>query len=141
MTMPLNQTQTSELLFAKNFLNETNIQLKEGERYRLVPRIEQDDPLVDWFIKTDFNGFDAESQPFPIKEFLKSQENKKRMKRAKWFALIGLVDEDEKWEFVIGQSCEITAKVSGALMCYLNDVPQAYFNNQGSFYLDVTRLA
>lgn len=129
-----------KVLLANNFLNDTGIDLEEGVRYLLIPHVKEDKPLVDWFIKTDFDGFDSMSLAFPINHFLKSQEHRLRMKKAKWFTLIGLIDGQEKWEFVIGSSREVTARMSGRLYCYLNDAPDAYNNNQGEFYLEVTPL-
>ncbi len=63
----------------------------------------------------------------------------RRVRSEKWFALIGVIDQDMSTAFLIGQEAKgIKVAHSGKLTCFANDVPFKYGNNSGAVTLTVT---
>lgn len=61
----------------------------------------------------------------------------RRVRHAKWFALIGTLDSARSDRFVIGQQHSYQPTRSGELLCFANDAWVAYFNNRGTVTLTI----
>ncbi|HUB42815.1 MAG TPA: hypothetical protein VMA72_28510 [Streptosporangiaceae bacterium] len=61
----------------------------------------------------------------------------RRVRHAKWFALIGALDSARDDRFVIGQEHSYQPTRSGELLCFANDAWIAYFNNHGTVTLTI----
>ena len=65
----------------------------------------------------------------------------RRFPEAKWFALIGAVDDNDDELFVIGQAgTQYTPATSGQFCPFANDLKRMYGNNDGFLYVTVERL-
>ncbi|HEY5892311.1 MAG TPA: hypothetical protein VIT91_03680 [Chthoniobacterales bacterium] len=59
--------------------------------------------------------------------------------KAEYFTLIGTIGESLDHAFVIGSGpVDFVAPISGELVCFANDVPQAYWNNSGHVTFTIT---
>jgi len=65
----------------------------------------------------------------------------RRVRRARWLALIGQLADGQSQTFVIGPSCRFEPSVSGRLTCFANDAPFAYGNNSGRIVLCVSEIS
>jgi hypothetical protein len=123
---------------ASSYWNDTGVLLAAGRRYRasVVPNFGE--PLMDAsFRARTIAGEDWQSLPHKTAQLLHG----KRLDSAKWFALIGTVDQDAPW--VITDGGEFVAPADGRLLCYFNDVQLEIFyrNNSGWVVLDVEPVA
>jgi hypothetical protein len=114
-------------IFAKPFWNETNLEVKNGEKYSFCAT----DEWIDWYIITDANGYDMRHMN-SFRSYRRSPDNK-------WFALMGSLDKSENL-FLIGSRSEISFAKDGKLYCFANDVKGFYFNNKDSIRLKIKRL-
>lgn len=64
----------------------------------------------------------------------------KRHRPSKWFCLIGCINKQQESFFEIGETKTYLATESGELLCFANDAPNHYKNNNGSLVLKITRL-
>ena len=78
-------------------------------------------------------GWTAEAHPSLVHDAL--------LAAAKWFALIGALDEDEATQFVIGTKIVFTSPRAGELTCFANDWRSKYDNNKGTVTIAVTPLS
>ena len=125
-------------IHAKEYWNDTGVQLKAQAKYRLSVVAGVGEPLFDASFKArTIEGEDWKSVPHATAELLRL----KRVDNAKWFALIGTVDKQHPW--VITDGGVVTSPASGTLFCYFNDVQieKFYANNKGSVVLDVDEVA
>jgi hypothetical protein len=124
-------------IHAKEYWNDTGVQLKAQSRYRLSVVPEVGEPLFDAsFHARTIEGEDWNSAPHWTAELF----NLKRVDDARWFALIGTVDKQHPWVIRDGET--VTAPASGTLFCYFNDVQREKFygNNKGFVVLDVEEV-
>ncbi|MBF0121155.1 MAG: hypothetical protein HQK79_20170 [Desulfobacterales bacterium] len=70
--------------------------------------------------------------------YMKWMEHLKRHTQAPWFALIATID-CKQLDFHLMPEI-FTAKASGEIVCYANDVPFMYWNNFGSLTLNVSEI-
>ena len=119
---------------ANDFWNESGIYIEHGARYelfvtpteqtwsdgRLFPQVCTAEGFSNWFLA-----------PFV---FLK------RHRPSKWFCLIGCINKQKGSFFEIGEGKTYLARGSGELVCFANDAPNHYKNNNGSLVLKITRL-
>jgi hypothetical protein len=110
--------------------NRTGIRVEAGARYKIVASGR-------WIDKKYESGPDGYDSPNLL---MKLAESRRRVRSAKWFALIGAVDEDESTQFVIGNGTTFTAPRTGRLTCFANDWRSKLDNNCGSVTIEVTRL-
>lgn len=135
-----NLVQRTARIYAKEYWNRTGVFLTPGVTYEVnvVPNLGE--PLIDKrpeFTAHSISGADWDSVAH--KSF--GAVPGKRYKDAKWFELIGTVDE--KYPFVVKDGGKFVVDVPGELVCYFNDVrlKWLYLNNSGWRVLDVTRTA
>lgn len=88
---------------------------------------------IDWFNHCNADGYDSNNL------VLKLTEGWRRAPHEKWFALIGSINFDARNMFRIGAARTLQMTGSGVFTCFANDVSFAYWNNQGSIQLSVTR--
>jgi len=69
------------------------------------------------------------------------------MPEAKWFSVIGQIDDLEDTQFDIGELIEnrenrslYEATATGVLHCFANDISFMYWNNRGAINLRVEEL-
>jgi hypothetical protein len=108
--------------------NHTGLRLDAGVTYDL--RAEGR-----WIDRTYECGPDGYDSPNLI---MKLAELGRRMRQAKWFALVGAIDEAEATQFVIGSQAVYVPPRSGELTCFANDWMSKYGNNRGAVVLTVT---
>lgn len=130
--------QRTTRIFANEYWNRTGVALRKDRRYRVrvVPGIGE--PLRDAsYVAKGIEGEDWESAAHQFAAALHG----KRKDDAKWFALIGTIDEEHPW--IIREGEEFSPSVSGELVCYFNDVQMSWFygNNSGWVVLEVTQVA
>jgi len=126
--------QRTNQIHARQYWNDTGVDLLEGRSYRLSVVPELGKTLKDAnFVAGGIAGEDWNSLAHKTAEFLHG----KRMDKAKWFALIGTIDKRLPW--IITDGSIVTAPASGRLFCYVNDVSfEAFYqNNDGWVVLDV----
>jgi hypothetical protein len=111
--------------------NRTGIRLQAGSRYELTA-------TGLWVDKNYEAGPDGYVSPNLL---MKLGEFRRRVPKAKWFALIGALDEDESTQFVIGSRMVYTPVRSGELTCFANDWRSKYDNNSGALTLSVNLLS
>lgn len=70
---------------------------------------------------------------------MKLAEAGRRVRGAKWLALVGALDGDESTQFVIGRGVRYTPPRTGELTCFANDWRSKYGNNRGSVTVSVRR--
>lgn len=125
-TLAVNESDTFKV-FAKNKWNDSGIRINAGEVYL----ISASGNWTDWFIDTDADGF--------CKVILQLVGFLRREPKENWFKLIGTIDRQKN--YIIGNYQEITAKESGVLEFYANDISGFYFNNSGFLTVTVKRIS
>ena len=110
--------------------NRTGIHLQAGVRYEFRAEGE-------WWDAQNPSGPDGYASPNLV---MRLAEFWRRERHARWFALIGALDEDPQTQFVIGASARYTPGRSGELTCYANDWSSKYKNNRGKLALTVRQL-
>ena len=112
-------------IFSKAKWNNTTIKLIEGRRYRYqaIGR------WKDWYIECDADGY--------TNFFMNLFKWLKRVPKAKWFQLIGAVDQDLSQPILLGKGGTFIAPGSGILWAFANDAEFAYGNNSGSLELQI----
>ena len=118
-------------IYASQKWNNTRVQVSAGETYRFEAKGE----WIDWHNKCGPEGYDSTNF------ILRSAEKLRRIPSAKWFALIGLVNQDLATAFVISNGVTKTFNQNGILYCFANDVPFMYWNNKGDIQLTITRIS
>ena len=110
---------------------DTGITLEAGKTYEFVASGEWKDASI----VTGPNGYES------VNLLQKTTENLRRMPHARWFALVGALDRRKETTFLIGSTLRYTAKESGELTCFANDLIGFYVNNHGSVTLSVQEPA
>ena len=110
--------------------NRTGIRLQAGSRYELTA-------TGLWIDKNYEAGPDGYVSPNLL---MRLGEFRRRVPKARWFALVGALDEDESTQFVIGSRMVYTPVRSGELTCFANDWRSKYDNNSGTLTLSVNLL-
>lgn len=124
-------------IYTWKYWNPTGIFLRPGVRYRAQVVRDMGEPLRDAsFTARSIEGEDWDS----LAHKSASMAHGKRKDDAKWFALIGTVDQKHAW--VIKDGGEFTVPVGGQLLCYFNDVQVEWFyeNNSGWVALEIEQL-
>lgn len=88
----------------------------------------------DLFTKCDAGGYTSRV-PWMV-----LMEKKRRAPEARWFELIGAVDNNSTTYFRIGVGCEFSPDRKGRLFCFANDLGGMYWNNCGGVWLSVKRV-
>ena len=113
-------------------LVKTPFELDKGKSYRFSAS----GMWTDFFIKTSASGYSA--------WYLKCFERWRKVPEAKWFSLIGQIDEGKDTQFDIGKLLEedalYIATATGVLHCFANDLRFMYWNNRGAIDLRVEEL-
>lgn len=125
MKLILNESKTISIC-AKKIWNETEIEIQAGEAYTF-------DAIGLWqdlLKKCDACGYTS--------TYMNLYNRWKRSKDNHWFALIGSINQRN--DFLIGKSNQITFHENGKLYCYANDVMGFYWNNFGQISLTITRI-
>ena len=136
--LAVDETRSSVEIRARPRWNSTGILVLPGERYAFRAQGE----WIDGGIHTDPNGFSTDRAPAISRWLLGACESRRRAPTENWFRLIGCVGLDLKCAFPIGEKYdEWIVDTKGELTCFANDVPFAYWNNEGSVRLTVTRRA
>lgn len=112
-------------VFAREYWNDTAINIKAGERLHFNATGQ----WKDFIILTDANGFS--------KWHLKPFEKLRRKPDSPWFSLIGAIDH--KHLFHIDLENTIKMPASGRLYLFANDVKYFYWNNNGCVFVEIYR--
>lgn len=107
----------------------TEIDFAAGETYVL----KAEGQWRDLFTQCDADGYTS------CLPWMKMMEKKRRVPEARWFELIGAIDNDNASCFRIGLGCEFTPEREGRLCCFANDLMGMYWNNFGGVWLNVVR--
>lgn len=107
--------------------NSTGIEVSVGERYRFSA----EGKWWDAYIRCSANGYES--------RWLRRYEERRRMPKEKWFALIGAVDREAEG-FLIGCTRNWRCGRDGEILCYANDLDSMYWNNWWWIDLTVERL-
>lgn len=126
----VNVNPASATIEARLPWNRTSIHLLAGSRYELTA-------TGLWIDKKYESGPDGYVSPNLL---MKLGEFRRRVPKARWFALIGALDADESTQFVIGARTTYEPPRTGELTCFANDWQSKYENNSGSVTLSVKRL-
>jgi hypothetical protein len=122
----------STVIMARNRWNKTAFTMKKGVSYRFTAH----GVWADWHTESPATGYTS-----PL---LACFGWLRRMPRAKWFSLIGVIEKNRRWRVDIGRLIEeglaYTAPASGLLYCYANDVWFMYFNNRGQIELEMEEV-
>lgn len=126
--------------------NDTGVILVSGENYLL----KMDGYWYDSGIKSDATGYTTNDKQVPWYSWLALNltSRLRRQPTSDWFSLIGCIGDSEDKCFDIGKklkvsidnSVVISAKETGTLYCYANDVSFAYGNNSGYIILSIKKL-
>ena len=91
---------------------------------------------TDFFIRAPASGYCC--------FLLKGLERWRRVPGAKWFSLIGQIDNRQETRFDIGKLLEdnspYESAATGVLHCFANDLSFMYWNNWGAIELEVEEL-
>ena len=109
----------------------TDIDFAAGETYALKAEGQWRDLLT----KSDAGGYTS-CLPWMV-----WAEKKRRMPEARWFELVGTIDNDSASYFRIGLGCKFTPERAGRLYCFANDLMSMYWNNCGGVWLTAKRLS
>ncbi|MFK7799127.1 MAG: hypothetical protein AB8E82_16865 [Aureispira sp.] len=126
LSLGVNQS-VSISVHSKNLWNGSGVQVKAGEVYE----IRASGTWNDWYINTDANGYS--NWYLGLVGFLK------RVPSENYFKLIAAVNRQRK--YAVGKSASIRVTESGHLEFFANDVLTFYWNNSGSVYVTITRVA
>ncbi len=122
-------------IFAKTKWNDTKVDLIKGSQYKY----EATGIWIDWYIVCNADGF----HPFlnSLADLLFGR-NHKRQPSAKWFQLVGAINQNDNKSHAVelGTQGTFTASESGRLWVYANDVHSAYWNNCGYVELQITPI-
>lgn len=117
---------------ARRPLNRTPFRLEKGKRYRFSAS----GTWKDASHECSAAGYTTEK--------LRRWERWRRERNARWFSVIGRIDNIRETQFDIGRLIEAnavyTASATGVLYCFANDVRFMYWNNEGSIDLQVELL-
>jgi hypothetical protein len=121
------------LIKANRWSNTTNIRLEEGESYRFYSS----------GMWTDGGTPPCTAAGYSSPK-LERWERLRREPQAKWFSIIGRVENRKETQFDIGNLLERRASykavTSGVLYCFANDVWFMYWNNSGAVDLQIEKL-
>ena len=115
--------------------NHTGYVLEKGRRYEFIVPSAQ--TWRDWQIVCGPGGY-ARWYLAPFTQLLRVTRASNG--KARFFTLIGAIDESTDHAFVIGNGCTYIAAGGGELVCFANDVPWGYCNNKGTISFSVERL-
>jgi hypothetical protein len=116
-------------IFAKTRWNDTKVDLIKGSQYKY----EATGKWIDWFIECDADGF----PPFLNSLMDTFWRNQKRKPSAKWFQLVGAINQNQSYTVELGTKGTFIAPENGRLWVYANDVASAYCNNRGYVELEI----
>lgn len=105
--------------------NDTGIDLIEGRRYTYTAT----GHWKDWIIECDADGYSC-----LLMDLVRII---KRIPSAKWFQLIGVVNQNMSDPIELGTNGDFIAPANGRLWAFANDAEFAYGNNSGHVELDV----
>jgi hypothetical protein len=114
MKLQVGQEQSVSIL-AKEKWNDTGIELEPGS-YSMTA----DGQWFDASIRSGPDGYDSPNL------ILKLFEPLRRVRPARWFALMGSTVPDNSQAFVIGRGYTRDEKTGGTLLCFANDVSFMY---------------
>lgn len=120
------------VIAANELWSRTRIHLTKGQTYSF--RVPQQDRWRDAQIECSADGY--------FRWYIAPFGWMRRVPRAEWFALIGIVEPHTADPIIIG-SClsNFSPAHSGELICFANDVRWMYWNNSGVIKLTVRRIA
>lgn len=129
MKLALGETHRVHILANEKWAN-TDIDFAAGETYTL----KAEGKWKDLFTECDAGGYKS-CWPWMV-----MMEKKRRIPDARWFELIGAIDNDVSTYFRIGLNCEFTPDRTGRLVCFANDLWSMYWNNSGGVWLNIERM-
>ncbi len=130
---------TTPDLAASDKFADTGLSVEGGEEYRISVEIIA--PLKDKSIPVaDTTGFSSAELEGWQKRLMTYFEKWRRAPHRNWFYLLGCIDKPGAQQLEIGSGGDFSAPRAGTLFVYLNDHPLFYFNNKGSYRLEIRRL-
>lgn len=122
------------LIHAAERWNNTGIVVSRSRRYL----IEAAGSWVDSTIETEADGYSLDELGRFQRYVLRLGSRWRRMRGARYFALIGAIDQRDATQFVIGRRYNGSPPADGELTCFANDLWLMYRNNSGAVQLTVT---
>lgn len=131
-----NQNPRFATIAARTPWNVTDILLEAGKTYDFLA----EGQWLDASIECTADGYPPPNLNPWQKVLLRAFAPLRRVRSAKWFVLIGTIDQDMDTAFLIGRTSRHTMEKTGTLTCFANDVGFMYCNNSGAVTLSVTAV-
>lgn len=126
--MNLGEQVTVEIAANRRWVD-TGVELQVGDSYVMSA-------AGQWWdagIQTNPAGYESPNG------VLRFAERWRRLRDARWFALVGSISRRSDVLFLIGSGCVYSPTRAGQLTCFANDVWVAYLNNSGAIELSIRR--
>lgn len=120
----------------------SGVRVEAGATYEF--RIAQHETWTDATIECGPEGWKTEQLSWFKEAFVRPLEDNRRVPDAAWFELIGSVSDDGQELHRIGAGGpdnRLTARRTGDLFCFANDVDWKYGNNSGALHAIVQRVS
>ena len=125
---------------AEKRFNWCGVRLKEGASYTCM--VAEGDTWKDGDVECGPGGWESDELPWYKEGVVEFAERLRRVKDAKWFALIGAFADEDDDLFLIGdKNIPFTAPRDADLYLFANDIKSKYGNNTGSLKVTITRTA
>ncbi|HYQ73306.1 MAG TPA: hypothetical protein VET88_15455, partial [Gammaproteobacteria bacterium] len=120
--------------------NWSGVKLTNGATYSFsVPPGQQ---WLDGDIECGPEGWTSEQLPWGKEHIVKMFEDRRRVKEANWFELIGALGDEDDMLFRIGKGDTPYTAIDGSeLYLFANDLKTRYDNNEGWLDVTITRSA
>jgi len=137
VTLAVGDSRSVEIV-AREKWNPTGVLVGPGQRYAFAAT----GKWIDGGIPCGPGGFTVDQAHGIAHLIVKAGAPFLRVKNGRYFCVVGCVGRVRSSFFVIGTGRpDWSTSRSGLLECFANDVPIAYWNNEGSVALVVTRLS
>ncbi|CAA0115100.1 Uncharacterised protein [BD1-7 clade bacterium] len=142
-------TNTSPVMHARKKMRKTGIHLEYSKQYRVKLILLK--PIVDWYVPCNFAGWDDNFLQ-SHRQFHNMSQKFSLLKNARMMSLIGevgghRVDLGKRWRKADKQPFVLCLKellpgkpVEGELKVCLNDASGFFWNNRGSYQLEIETL-
>jgi len=126
-------------VFADTKYNWSGVGLRKGGEYTFT--VLEGDTWNDAGITCGPAGWESEQLPWYREHMMKAFEELRRLKDANWFALTGVLGDEDKQLFLIGDKKDpYLAPEDADLYLFANDIAWKYGNNEGSLMVTITRI-
>ena len=138
-----------KIISTKDKYANTGIKLSLNSKYKI--KLTEIKPIYDMFTKSDFSGW-LSTKGFYKQRFHDLIQKRSRMPEAKIFSLIGEINDKQIdlgkiWKLTGQAEFEIDLKdyfendsSEAELFVYFNDVNRFYWNNKGSYKIEIEKI-